>query len=74
MADEHRDDPLRDYQPQDQIERDKRVFGAARRRAGIIVIPGEPKAREGDTAARRLIVDPLPLRGSAAPAGDDSEQ
>jgi hypothetical protein len=26
----------------DQIERDKRVFGAARRRAAVIVIPGEP--------------------------------
>ena len=35
------------------------------------VIPGGPKGREGDPEpARRL--DPLPLRRSAAPAGDDS--
>ena len=38
-----------------------------------LVIPGAPRAREGDPGVRASLLGPLPLRGFAAPAGDDSE-
>ena len=37
------------------------------------VIPGAPQAREGDPGVRASLLGPLPLRGCAAPAGDDIE-
>jgi hypothetical protein len=36
------------------------------------VIPGGPKGREGILSLASPVLDPLPLRPSGAPAGDDT--